>query len=169
LIDNNFTELSNHYERWAEQYDKLKHSGIILSQIKFHLVDMNLILKYTDKRIQFYYNHKNYEIDPRLYEGKFIVNNPVSYKILQNNSIIIETDLTQTQYFNDKTCNIIKVLNYGENVYQSNITNYYKVVKSYITTINITISLLNNSINITELLNDYIFINLHFKQKNELE
>ena len=169
IFEGHFDDYIAYHERLAQKFDALNQHAILIPKIKFEYKNHSLTLIDTTDKLKFLCNHKNYEMSPHLYEAIFFPNKTVSYLMLQNNAIIIESDLTQPQYFNDKTCNIIKVLNYGENIYRSNITNYYKVDKSYITTINITISLLNNSINITELLNDYIFINLHFKRKNELE
>ena len=65
------------------------------------------------------------------------------------------------QYFNSSLKRLLKVINYEKDS-KSNI--YYNIENPYLTTINITLSSLNDNISIEKILKDYIYINLHFKQ-----
>ena len=80
---------------------------------------------------------------------------------------IIERDLIPYQYFNNKLIRIIKVLNFGNNLlnFNSNELHYYNVINDHITSINITISLLNNKTYVYDFINDNKHIKLNFRKK----
>ena len=65
------------------------------------------------------------------------------------------------QYFNSSLKRLLKVINYEKD---SKFNIYYNIENPYLTTINITLSSLNDNISIEKIIKDYIYINLHFKQ-----
>ena len=77
------------------------------------------------------------------------------------NLILIESGMVPFQYFNSSLKRLLKVINYEKDS-KSNI--YYNIENPYLTTINITLSSLNDNISIEKIIKDYIYINLHFKQ-----
>ena len=84
--------------------------------------------------------------------------------------IIIETDLIPFQYFNRKFKRVLKVIPFGNHSFNviKNESNYFRVVKSLVNSINITISVIKNPIYLQNLLSDNLHITLNLK-KNELE
>ena len=60
----------------------------------------------------------------------------------------------------------MKIINYGDIVPYETVPYYYKCAKSFINTINITISTYSNFLSAEEaLLKDNIYMNLHFRVK----
>ena len=77
------------------------------------------------------------------------------------NLILIESGMVPFQYFNSSLKRLLKVINYQKD---SKSAIYYNIENPYLTTINITLSSLNDNISIEKILKDYIYIYLHFKQ-----
>ena len=82
------------------------------------------------------------------------------------NALLFESDIVPVQYVNNQLKNVLKIINYGTEMMPYTSKDYYqKVIKSFINTINITITSYSNLILPEEvLLKDYIYINLHFKK-----
>ena len=72
------------------------------------------------------------------------------------NLILIESPMVPFQYFNSSLKRLLKVNNY-EKYFKSDI--FYNIENPSFTTINITLSSLNDNISIEKILKDYININ----------
>jgi exosortase/archaeosortase len=77
------------------------------------------------------------------------------------NALLFESDIVPVQYVNNQLKNVLKIINYGTEMLPYTSKDYYqKVIKSFINTINITITSYSNLILPEEvLLKDYIYIN----------
>lgn len=86
---------------------------------------------------------------------------------VRNDSLIIESDLIPYQFMDKKFRRILKVISFGK--YSFNLINneskYFRVMKPYISSINISISFLNNPNYLKNLLKDQINITLNFRKK----
>ena len=92
-------------------------------------------------------NFKITYLDSQLVSHQFILNQLVTIKPINKiDMCIIECDLIPHQYINNKLKRIIKVINFGNQIYNlnSNELLYYNFINEHITSINITISFLNN-------------------------
>ena len=78
--------------------------------------------------------------------------------------LLIESDITPLQFVNNQLKNVLKIITYGDIVPYETVPYYYKCAKSFINTINITISTYSNFLLPEEaLLKDNIYMNLHFR------
>ena len=82
------------------------------------------------------------------------------------NALLFESDIVPVQYVNNQLKNVLKIINYGDEMIPYQSKDYYqKVIKPFMNTINITITSYSNLILPEEILSkDYIYINLHFKK-----
>jgi len=152
LID--FDKYAEHQINWmSNEYDKhytqLEYAKEIKIDIMIYKDYFGITLKQNDA------------LKLSLLGTLLIKDKEIKTYIDNNNLILIESELVPFQYFNSNLKRLLKVINY-EKDFKSNI--YYNVVKPHLTTINITLSSLNDNISIEKIIKDYIFINLHFKQ-----
>jgi len=161
IISNKFTEITKDIYKVFTRLENDK-KNYLDSFFKFRISNARfLTLIANGTSLEFFYNSNDVE-NPEYLE--FRVNEDISFDLTKNNAILIESDIIQPQYFNNQIKKILCIINNDKKV--SGI--YYRVNKRHLTSINITLSYLNNSFNINELLKDYIYLHLHFK-KNELE
>jgi hypothetical protein len=161
------------YKVFLQEYERNK------SKLPFNLNGIKLDLVTDNKKnitgITLKQNSNDFKIT-------FVESNFISHELKTNETFftkpvnkidmcIIECDLIPNQYFNNKLKQVIKVINFGKQLYNfnSNELHYYNVIKDSINSINITISFLNNVTYVYDYNKDNIHITLNFRKKNELE
>ena len=138
----------------AGQYDSLYNQLGIINDIKINFSPYKDYYGLTLKQ-----NHDTLKIS--LFNTLLKTDQEVKIYKDNYNLILIESGMVPFQYFNSSLKRLLKVINYEKDS-KSNI--YYNIENPYLTTINITLSSLNDNISIEKIIKDYIYINLHFKQ-----
>ena len=154
-----------HFNKILAEFNKSNHPDTYKAE------SIKISKRIQDNQIYFKLNTSNDNVGIVYWGNKFYFLSPsVEVKIdpiYKNDSIIIESDLIPYQYMDKKFKRILKVISFGK--FSFNLTNneskYFRVIKPYLTSINISISFLNNPYYLKNLLKDQINITLNFRKK----
>ena len=128
----------------CKKFDKNKSSLIKLKTIMNPKPKIDVVTESGERPIIF--NEEIYLDYPKMYH------------------FLIESDIVPLQFVNNQMKNVLKIINYGNIIPYELKDYYYKVIKPFTNTINITISSYSNLILPESIfLEDNLYFNLHFK------